>query len=448
MESLFQLRAILHNVCRSGSVGDEQELFDSLVVNKPVLLNVFDVKPPSEAERRELQAGKTTIRGRQLTVNSDFANQAIFLANTLNCSEHYVATLINDVISRNPNLNTPQMLEAVVLEHHQRRRELADCLRFLLEAAERADALDATPLSIQLAAFVQDQILSLTGEKSLPSKVLSEIEKMEQGIAQAQTAKQNAPSNTAVQGTNISLGQDVYEARLGSLKFERRSLATVLFLVARQGYLTHIEVERIVPWLQNNPRHPMTYYLLTVLLGAFDPVDPDSRVGQLRQVLATTPSLLSRMKDKLQPSTEWTEPGLKATILLKWTLFLTEARHRDPSLEHKEGFRTEELETNVWNAVQGDAFSYLAISVAKLRREGTFPSGSYAGTVIRLPEAEQQPDLPDEDFRSAILQAFETLVRSAITHASSELRKIKQRQEDFNLANARSDRSRMFRSAS
>jgi nuclear pore complex protein Nup205 len=154
------------------------------------------------------------------------------------------------------------------------------------------------------------------------------------------------------------------------------------------------------------------------------------------------------MRRKLDPTEDWKEVGIKATLQLKWTLFLTEARHRDPSLEHKDGFTTEELETNIWNAVQGNTFTFLASSVAKLRkREGTFPSGSYAGSVIRFSEADQLQALPVDDFKPAVFQCFEMLVRAVISYASSELRKIKQRQEDIILANTRQDRSRHFRSS-
>ena len=237
--------------------------------------------------------------------------------------------------------------------------------------------------------------------------------------------------------------------RVESLTQERRALATILFLIARLGYLSPHEVEKMVPWLQENPRHPISYYLLCSLLVAFDLVDPETPGGALRQKLATFPSTLDLMKKKLDPMEEWKEAGVKATVLLKWTLFLTEARHRVASLEHEDGFTTEELETNILNAVQGNTFTFLAGSVAKLRRrDGSFPSGSYAGSVIRFGEADHLQPLPTDDFKPAVLQCFEMLVRSVISYASSELRKIKQRQEDIILASTRQDRSRHFRPSS
>ncbi|KAA1466852.1 hypothetical protein DENSPDRAFT_57546 [Dentipellis sp. KUC8613] len=448
MESLSPLRTLLKNAISPGSVTDEQELFDLLVLYRPALVKLFEVKPPNDADRKELQSGKINVNGRSFAVNAEFTNQVVALANTLNCSEHYVAVLAHDLLTENPNLNPKEVVEAVVLEHHRRRRDLVDCLRFLIEAAEYADSPLALPLHKKLGAFVETYFVpEMENDKGLAARILSAVQGMEQVITQAQTAKQNAQSNTVIQGANVSLSQDVHAARLESLKLERRSLATVLYLLARQGHLHSPEVERIVPWLQQNNRHSMTYYLLATLLVAFDPSDPDSLIGQRRQRLATEPSTLNLMKNRLNLQAAWTEGGLKATILLKWTLFLTEVRHREPTLEHKEGFKSDELETNVWNAVQGDVFSYLAVSVAKLqRKEGLFPPGSYAASALHLPETEQHQEPPEDDFKPAILQTFETLVRSAITHASSELRKIKQRQEDFTLANARSDRSRMFRS--
>ena len=203
----------------------------------------------------------------------------------------------------------------------------------------------------------------------------------------------------------------------------------------------------MVDWLEKNPQHAMAYYILPTILACFDIVDPTSPGGQARQKLAQDANLVSTMKRKLTSSAEWREPGLRATLLLKWTLFMTEARHRDHSLEHTEGFKAEELENQVWSGVQGDCFVYLARIVAILqRKQGDFPPSSFAGAILSKPEPESMLEVPTDDFKPVILESFEYLVRSLITHASSELRKIKQRQEDILLANQRTDRARMFRS--
>ena len=185
----------------------------------------------------------------------------------------------------------------------------------------------------------------------------------------------------------------------------------------------------------------MAYYLLTAIFLTLDPIDPFDPLTSERQTLSTDSSLLNFMTKKFEPSTKWNDPSLKATVLLKWTMFLTEARHNDATLEHKSGFKTEELETQVWNAVQGSAFNYLALSLVHI--EGKVNNGP-AAVILENYAAEQQDlrEVPPPDFKMTVLLAFETLVRSLITHASSELRKIKQRQEDLILATARTDRNR------
>ena len=244
------------------------------------------------------------------------------------------------------------------------------------------------------------------------------------------------------------LGYDILNARYDSLKYERRYLSIVYYQIARLGYFSPNEVQKSIDWLAANPNDPMTFYILAATLAAFDPADPHSFPGKVRKNLAIDKSTITYMKRQLAPTTHWNEPGLKATILLKWTLFMTETRHRDPSLENQEGFKTEELESQIWNAVQGDAFTYLAAALIQFRkRTHASPISSFAQFVQLVPEQQEQQQrepLADE-FKLSVLNTCDVLIRSLLTYASSELRKIKQRQEDV-LASVRTDRSRMFRS--
>lgn len=146
--------------------------------------------------------------GQQLSVNDDFATQVIYLARVLDCSERYIAGLMQYVISNNPNFSPVNILEEVVLEHHRRRRDFADCIRFLLEAAEMVGSPGTTALHGRLELFVTQQLFPskegtgtvVFGEKGWGWKVLLEIEALDQTISHSLAAKQNAGSNTILQG--------------------------------------------------------------------------------------------------------------------------------------------------------------------------------------------------------------------------------------------------------
>ncbi|KAF7795183.1 hypothetical protein EIP86_006332 [Pleurotus ostreatoroseus] len=455
MASVAHLRAVILSTLNSpGSQDGNQHFFEELMSHKHNLLKLSNVGPRSPQEQRELESGRILVDGKPLAVNADFAKQTVFISQQLDVSERYVAGLLQDVMAANPNLSQEQLIEATVLEFHLRRRQLAECLRYIFEAAEFSESEDAPQLYEQLHGFITGQILA--GGDRFPRRLFTEIDKLEDVISRVQVERQNARSNTAApsQQGDIDailggqLGLDVLNARYDSLRYERRTLATVLYLLGRMGYIAPDDIQVMISWLQKHPSHPMTYYLLPTILTCFDVVDPETLGGETRHKIATDAALISSLKSLFGPTTDWKDSGLKSVLLLKWTLFLTEARHRQPDLEDREGFKTDDLETQVWSAVQGGCFLYATRTVMTLnRKQGAYPPTSYAAPLLRNYESDPALEIPTEDFKPAILESFEVLVQLLITHASSELRKIKQRQEDILLANARTDRTRAFRSS-
>ncbi|KAF8130340.1 nucleoporin Nup186/Nup192/Nup205 [Boletus edulis] len=394
MDSIATLRSVLAATLTARG-HPEQDLFDDLILHKARLRNLsLDAGHPSPQEQRELQSGKITINGRSLAINADFAQQVIFLAQQLKCSEKYIASILHTIMAVNPNMG-PSFISDV--------RHLVDCLRYLFEAAALAQLPDAPRLYLRLEAFVRQELVPASKpDASLASRIFNEIESIGTAVTQAQIARQNAQSNTippSGPGSQPSLGYDILDARYDSLKYERRYLSIV---------------QKSIDWLAANPNDTTTSYILAATLAAFDSAEPHSFPGK---------GTIAYMKRQLAPNTHWKEPGLKATILLKWTLFMAETRHCDPTLENQQGFKTEELESQIWDAVQGDAFTYLATALIH----------SFAQFVQLVPEQQQKEPLAEE-FQLPVLNMCDVL-----------LRKIKQRQEDL-LASVRTDRSRMFRS--
>ena len=177
------------------------------------LVSLCDVGPRKQEEQRELESGsylfamftvclglfcetgKITINGRSVAVNGDFAKQAVFISQQLDCSERYVASLLQDVVHDNPNLTQGQCIEAAIMEYHKRRRETAECLGTILQAAERAESADASPLYQRIDMFVRQQLIQ-PGGLSLAMKVFQEIHNTGNALNKAQVARQNAKSET------------------------------------------------------------------------------------------------------------------------------------------------------------------------------------------------------------------------------------------------------------
>ncbi|KAI5120013.1 hypothetical protein M0805_008474 [Coniferiporia weirii] len=440
MESISSLRAILLSALSAGGMQDgEQELFDELTVNKSRLMNVFDFGSRNPQEQREVESGKVEVDGRALAVNAEFARQVSFISQQLNCSERFLAGILHSVLSDNPTINQIEAVEQAILGYHRVRRELADCLRFVFEAADVAERGHARPVHARLNDFARRQLVGGGNGSSLAYRIFAELNNLGNVIANARMAVTNAVSNTNVpgpQGGNANLGHAVLTARLESLMYERRTLAFTFYFVARVGYLTAIELRQVIEWLEKTPQNDMTLYMLAALFAALDlsqsPLGSTS--ADLRMAIARDPSIVAFVRKKLAPTTEWRDAALKATVNLKWTLFLTEARFRNTSLERVEGFRNEDLEMQIFNAVQGDAFSFLLRVVSQLSAARSTASQMLAGSNgLSSSTSAESADLKGsvtDEFRLNLLHEIELLLRSLLTHAPAELRKVKHKQED------------------
>jgi hypothetical protein len=60
-----------------------------------------------------------------MAVNADFAKQAMFVAQQLECSERYAAGLLHTVLVQNPNVSPIDSIEYTLLEYHTYRRHLS-----------------------------------------------------------------------------------------------------------------------------------------------------------------------------------------------------------------------------------------------------------------------------------------------------------------------------------
>jgi nuclear pore complex protein Nup205 len=135
-----------------------------------------------------------------MAVNADFARQAVFVAQQLECSERYAAGLLHTVLVQNPNVSPIDSIEYTLLEYHTYRRRFVDCLRYLFQAVFLSLTDDSNPFYHQLANYVRHQLIppNPTTRTYLTAKILAHIQSLDQKLLKIQNAVQNAGSNTQI----------------------------------------------------------------------------------------------------------------------------------------------------------------------------------------------------------------------------------------------------------
>jgi nuclear pore complex protein Nup205 len=144
--------------------------------------------------------GKTVLNGKPAAVNADFARQVVFLSQQLECSERHIANVLHSVMSENPNIEPVDSIELTVVEFHQRRRHLAECLSYIFEAAEAAETSENLPMFRRIDSFVRMDLIPPVahqgGEIALAHRIVREIQNLGNAVARADMARKGARTDT------------------------------------------------------------------------------------------------------------------------------------------------------------------------------------------------------------------------------------------------------------
>jgi nuclear pore complex protein Nup205 len=104
-------------------------------------------------------------------------------------------------MSENPNISHIDCFEVTIAEFHQRRRDLGECLQYLVEAAEAAEAPDASPTLSRVADFVHGELLTPStthGGETLALRIFKETETLDDILGKADSARRGASSYTTL----------------------------------------------------------------------------------------------------------------------------------------------------------------------------------------------------------------------------------------------------------
>ncbi|KAE8442005.1 hypothetical protein EG329_003941 [Mollisiaceae sp. DMI_Dod_QoI] len=173
--------------------------------------NLLDKKVRNEESRQTLATGKLDFEGDQYTVNEEFKQGALKVADELNIDELDAARICLEVQEETDSSGRSLLTNSIV-RFHQRRKHLLDCLRLLVQLS--ADVNLDEDLRAALQAVVQQIVQPQNGSSAFAQKCLAAMRDIKSWL---QTLGEK------LSGASV-LGQGQQEEFLETIEYQRVSL--------------------------------------------------------------------------------------------------------------------------------------------------------------------------------------------------------------------------------
>lgn len=447
-------------VSASATQGAAGEWYMAVEREREALGSLGQVRGPSEAERREINAGKIVLDGATQSLNADFVAQTLLLADELQVSEYYAASLLQEGIAAVGRWGRAPT-EVACLLHYRERLALLACLKELARGAYTLSLSDDSTL-LRAGGRMCRLLEALAGSRTatlerFPERILARIEELRAERTRVHAALQGSARPAGAP----KLGDEVQLERLTWAAQEAQELAQVLYLLALARRLAPRAVLALLRTVAAAPaeRVPAASVLvLAALLAALDTV-PDASAELLAEqtagALCTTRSLqedrgfVQSAQQELQRP--WPNEGLRGVVGLQWALFLTDTLQQTPAASAQLGVSYEQAMALGGAAITGGdlgaalrgaetdgeparppAFVYLLMHLLAFRHRDL---DLFAGE-----EGAAGAEPLDAEAQEFVLQQVLHLLHSTTTALLPLLRKLQRAEEDAAFASVRTGR--------
>lgn len=424
------LYGILHTVVSAPAAAVHTWYLD-VERSHAALATLGRVKPPSEAERRDISKGIIVLQGHTQSLNADFVAQTLLLSDELYVSETYAASLLQEGIAASARWGRTPTEVACLLFYREHLAMLA-CLKELASGAYTlcvgGDLATGARVSRLLDELVQGD--------ELVRRLLETMRSYAQARERVRTAMQRASASPR-------LSDEVQMERVAWLEQAEQEAGHILYLLALARRLAPSALEAVVTHLAQSqvapaPAPATALYTLMAVLAALDTV-PDEAGKWLAQhatspvhtteVLSADAGLLSRLWTAA--TGPWQHAGLQHMVQLALALFVAEALTQHAALSATLAHTMEDVHALGLRALTADdeasALVFLAVRVLGFRR-------------VLDGDLDERPPVIDAEFQEYVLQQVQHLMLSVTTTFFPLLRKMQRTEEDSAFASLRAAR--------
>lgn len=193
--------------------------------------------------------GRLDVAGDEYTINDEFQQGALQLADELDLDELEAARIFLEVQGESDSSGSPALTNAII-RFHQRRKCLLDCLLLILQ--QSADINQEDELRADLQGIVDRIVRSEDGSPRYTQRCLLSMGDIKVWL-QRLADKMNSASVLG-QGQQVEVSQAIEYQRVSLVK-QNESLGVILLYLVKEGYSVLADFEALLETLRRADKY-------------------------------------------------------------------------------------------------------------------------------------------------------------------------------------------------
>ncbi|KAL2075236.1 hypothetical protein VTL71DRAFT_179 [Oculimacula yallundae] len=389
--------------------------------------NLLDKKPRSDQSRQSLATGKLEISGDQYTINEDFQQGALQVANELNLDELEAARIFLEVQDETDSSGRSALTNSII-RFHQRRKTILDCLLLILQQSADEDQDEA--LREDLQAIVAQIVQPENGSTRYTQRCISSMEDIKLGLQGLADSLNRA--SLLGQAQQVEAVEAIEYQRVSLVK-QHESLGVIVLYLVKENHSVEGDLDRVLGILRKTDKYDslLLHYLpaLSALIVRFGGSEPGRDMPDAR-------ALHNKIFARNDDNNAWALAYVHATVKALWLAEYSGwyAEHSDGSIPDRQlADEAGQRSTQFSEALKDGAFDFiLSISADVKAVEWQDPARHGLRQWLQRKVPVILPDtIPfSQEFQKVLMEQLEGFIESFITNLPDVVRKLRSEEDE------------------
>ncbi|KAJ5587426.1 uncharacterized protein N7459_003191 [Penicillium hispanicum] len=441
-ENLAGLRGLYQDLSAvsDASFGNIERLCLQLETHIDDFRRLLDKPAKSIASRQSVLSGKLMVADVEYSINQEFQQGALQLADALNIDELEAAVLFLAAQEDSQVLDRPPLITAI-MRFHERRHFLLECLRLIFHESFEIEADTTEDIVLQIQVIMQETLAlvleiknsNLQNASLFARKGMNAMVDIEKWLSLLGEQVQKA----SIVGQEDRDIMEAIEYQRQSLQQQHESLGAILFYLFKGSYTSSEDFRILITHLKNLERFDgLLIHYMPVTIASFtrygSPEGPNKHT-EARSLHA----VITIAKD----GQTWKFPGFHAAIIALWLSVYSAWYFEEGSSSPIPGANPEkeakEHTKMFMTALDDGALDFmLAICSSVNSEEWADPARSELVALLLKESVVSPPesDTCSSHMKHLLMESFEAFVESCIANMPDAVRMLKSEEDSQRLA--------------